>query len=67
MNMSDNDDFQSSKKINFQNKHQSLFDANEQTKRDENRERANSNLLMFYKKRFLTLNESQRANTVFFR
>ena len=52
MNISDNDDFQRSEKINFQNKHPSLFDANEQTKRDENRERANSNLLMFYKKRF---------------
>ena len=57
MNMSDNDDFQRSEKINFQNKHQSLFDANEQTKRDENRERANSILLMFYKKRFLTTEE----------
>ena len=57
MNMLDNDDFQRSEKINFQNKHQILFDANEQTKRDENRERANSNLLMFYKKRFLTTEE----------
>ena len=57
MNMSDNEDFQSSEKINFQNKHQSLFDANEQTKRDENRGRANSSLLMIYKKRFLTTEE----------
>ena len=52
MNMSDNDDFQRSEKINFQNKHPSLFDANEQTKRDGNSERANSSLLMFYKKWF---------------
>ena len=48
MNMLGNDDLQRCSENNdFQNKHQNLFDANEKNKRDKNRERANSILLIF--------------------